>query len=68
MKFSVLAEAFQSIEQSSGRLDKTKILAEILQQATPQETELFLIFLKVFCFLHISHNNFKYLEKALLLF
>lgn len=40
MNFSLLAQAFESIEHSSGRLDKTKILAELLQTATPDEVKI----------------------------
>ena len=68
MKFSVLAEAFQSIEQSSGRLDKTKILAEILQQATPQETRIISYISQGVLLPPYKSQQFQISRKALLLF
>lgn len=40
MNFSLLAQAFESIEQSSGRLEKTKLFADVLQKATPEELKI----------------------------
>jgi len=44
MNFSLLAQAFESIESVSGRRDKMKILAELFQAATADE-------LKVICYI-----------------
>ena len=40
MNFSLLAQAFESIENSSGRLAKTTLLADLLQKATPDEVKI----------------------------
>lgn len=40
MKFCVVSEYFQKIEQTSGRLGMTQLLADLFKQATPNETAL----------------------------
>jgi DNA ligase-1 len=37
MKFSVVSDYFQRIEETPGRLDMTRLLADLLQQASPAE-------------------------------
>lgn len=40
MQFNVVADYFQRIDSTSSRLDMTYLLAELLEQATPQEAEI----------------------------
>jgi DNA ligase-1 len=40
MKFSEVAQVFDEIEQTSSRLAITRLLAELLKKATPQEAEM----------------------------
>ncbi len=40
MKYSILAEVYESLEKTSGRLDKTGIISELLKEAKPEELEI----------------------------
>ena len=40
MKFQIVSEIFQKIEQTASRLEMTKLLAELFSKATPHEAEL----------------------------
>lgn len=40
MKFSIVAQMFEKIEQESSRTEITKLLANLLQQASPEEAQL----------------------------
>ncbi len=40
MKFHVVSEIFQSIEQTSSRLEMTQLLADLFKKATPHEAEI----------------------------
>lgn len=40
MQFIVLANAFDQLEKMSGRLEMTKLLADLFSQATPEEAEI----------------------------
>src|ERR1700730_15771473 len=40
MKFIQLAEAFEAINNQSGRIEITKLLADILSSATPREAQI----------------------------
>ncbi len=40
MKFQVVSETFQTIEQTSSRLEMTQLLADLFKKATPDEAEI----------------------------